>query len=123
MSVRVEGLNKTVRALQKVGAEADDLKDVFSEIAARGAELASSFAPRRTGRLAATVRGNRAKNKAVVAAGRARVPYAGPINYGWPARSIKPALFMQRADEALAPQAVALLEAGLNDVIRKAGLK
>jgi hypothetical protein len=120
--VKVEGLNQTVRALQKAGVEIADLKSVFSGIAAEGASLASSFAPVRTGRLRASVRGNKAKNKAVIAAGKARVPYAGPVNYGWPRRGIKPALFMQRADRTLQPRAVDMLEAGLDEVIRKAGL-
>lgn len=120
--VRVEGLNKTVRALEKFGADVADLKGTFSEIAAEGARLASSYAPRRTGRLAATIRGNKSKNKAVVTAGRARVPYAAPINYGWPRRHIRPALFMQRADAQLAPRAVTMMEAGLDEAARKAGL-
>lgn len=121
--VRVEGLNKTVRALQQFGVEVDDLKATFSAVAAEGARLASSFAPKRSGTLAATVRGNRAKNKAVVIAGRAKVPYAGAINYGWPARDIKPALFMQQADKTLAARIPGMLESGLDEAIRKAGLQ
>jgi hypothetical protein len=120
--VRVEGLNKTVRALEKFGADVADLKGVFSEIAAEGARLAATYAPHRTGRLSATVRGNKSKNRAVVTAGRARVPYAGAINYGWPRRHIRPALFMQRADAQLAPRAVTMMEAGLDEAARKAGL-
>jgi hypothetical protein len=88
--VRVEGLNKTIKALQGFGVEVQDLKDVFSSIAKEGARLASSFAPVKSGRLAGTVRGNKAKNKAVVIAGKAKVPYAGAINYGWPRRNIRP---------------------------------
>jgi hypothetical protein len=121
--VRVEGLNKTIRALQGFGVEVADLKEVFSGIADEGARLASSFAPKRSGRLSGTVRGNKAKNKAVVIAGRAKVPYAGAINYGWRRRNIRPALFMQKADAALAPRAVAMLEAGLDKAVGKAGLE
>lgn len=122
-SVQVEGLNKTVRALASVGADVNDLKDVFAGIADKGAQYASSFAPRRTGKLRGTIRGNRAKNKAVVTAGKARVAYAGAINYGWPKRSIAPALFMQRADAALAPVALKMLEDGIDTAITKAGLQ
>lgn len=121
-SVKVEGLNQTLTALQRFGVEAQDLKDVMSEIAAEGARLASSFAPVRTGRLRSTIRGNKAKAKAIVIAGRARVPYAGAINYGWQKRGIRPALFMQRADAALAPRAVEMLDKGLVKVIEKVGL-
>lgn len=120
---KVEGLNKTLTALQRFGVEAQDLKDVMGAIASEGARLASGFAPKRTGRLANTVRGNKAKAKAIVIAGRARVPYAGAINYGWKRRSIAPALFMQRADAALAPRAVEMLEKGLDGAITKVGLQ
>lgn len=121
-SVRVDGLNQTLTALQRFGVEAGDLKDVMSAIADEGAQLASSFAPKRSGRLSSSIRGNKAKAKAIVIAGRARVPYAGAINYGWPNRGIRPALFMQRADAALAPKAVQMLEAGIDQLIRREGL-
>jgi len=120
--VRVQGLNALTRDLQKLGAEVDDLKDVFSEIAKEGADRASSFAPVLTGRLRDTIRGNRAKNKAVITAGRARVPYAGAINYGWPARNITGALFMQKADAELSPRAVDMLDAGIDRIIERLGL-
>lgn len=120
--VRVEGLNALTRDLQKLGAEIDDLKDVFAEIAREGAAKASSFAPVLKGTLAADVRGNRAKSKAVITAGRASVPWAGPINYGWPVRNIAPALFMQRADEAMGPRAVQMLDEGIDKIINQLGL-
>lgn len=119
---KVEGLNKLTRDLQALGLDVDDLKDAFSAIAAEGAELAARYAPRRTGTLAGSVRGNRAKNKAVVSAGRARVPYAGPINYGWPARGIAAAGFMQKADQAMQPKALAQLEIEINRAITRRGL-
>jgi hypothetical protein len=120
--VRVEGLGRLTRDLEQLGLDVEDLKDAFGSIAAQGARLASSFAPHRTGRLAASIRGNRAKSKAVVTAGRARVPYAGPINYGWPARKIGPALFMQKADDAMRPRALDELEQAITAAIRRRGL-
>lgn len=122
MAVRVEGLNKVIKSLQALGVDVEDLKDGFAEIAAKGAEYAARLAPRRSGALAATVRGNRAKNKAVVTAGRAKVKYAGPINYGWPARNIRGSEFMQRADKQLEPEAVEMLEAALQKAITREGL-
>lgn len=121
--VRVTGLTAVVRALLELGLEVDDLKAAFSAIAAEGARRAAGFAPRRTGRLAADIRGNRAKSKAVVTAGRASVPYAGPINYGWPARNIAPAGFMQKADEAMQPFALKQLEDEINRQITRRGLR
>lgn len=123
VGTRVEGLNALVRDLRALGLETEDLKAAFAKIAERGAQLAAQLAPRRTGRLAADIRGNRATSKAVVTAGRRSVPYAGPINYGWPARNIAPSLFLQRTDQTLAPSAVQLLEDEINHQIRIRGLQ
>ncbi len=124
VSVRVEGLNALVRDLEAAGVELEDLKDVFADVAARGARFASSFAPKKTGRLARSVRGNRAKNKAVVAAGSARsVPYGGPINYGWEARGIAASSFMQRADAVVQDYAIKRLDKGINKLIKDKGLQ
>lgn len=119
---KVEGLTQVVRALQAAGVEVDDLKGAFSKIADEGARAASSFAPELTGRLAGDIRGNRAKSKAVVTAGRSSLPYAGPINYGWPAHNIAPSGFMQKADQVMQPRALHLLEAEINNALRRKGL-
>ena len=119
---QVTGLNQVVRALLAVGVEVDDLKDAFSTIAAEGARIAAGHAPVRTGRLAGDIRGNRAKSKAVVTAGRVSVPYAGPINYGWAARGIEPSGFMQKADKELGPKALRRLEDEINAAIKRRGL-
>ncbi|GAA0978205.1 hypothetical protein ENKNEFLB_02833 [Nocardioides aquaticus] len=119
---RVQGLTQVVRALQDLGVDVEDLKGAFSAIAAKGAGLASDFAPKKSGRLASDIRGNRAKSKAVITAGRSSVPYAGPINYGWPKRGIEAAGFMQQADQALQPTVLSELENEINDRIRARGL-
>jgi len=119
---KVEGLTKVVRNLQSLGLEVDDLKDAFSDIAREGAEVASRFAPRRSGALAGSIRGNRAKSKAVIAAGKARVPYAGAINYGWPKRGIAAQGFMQKADAVMRPKALQELENAINRKIKERGL-
>lgn len=122
LGFKVVGLNAVVRDLQAMGLEVEDLKAAFSAIAAEGAQVISGFAPRVSGRLAGDVRGNRAKSKAVVAAGRASVPYAGPINYGWPRRNIAANGFMQKGDAVMAPRAIQMLEAEINRQIRLKGL-
>lgn len=106
-----------------MGLEVDDLKDAFGDIAQTGASIASRLAPHRSGRLAGDVRGNRARSKAVVTAGRTSVPYAGAINYGWAAHGIAPSSFMQRADLELQPFALRRLEDDLNSKITRHGLR
>lgn len=135
MAVRVEGLNRVVRSLQQTGADLGDIKQVFAEIAAEGATIAARYAPARSGRLRATIRGNKAKNKAVVMAGRAKVRYAGAVNYGWksgyagtPRKSggwplgIKPAHFMAKADGELQERVPQMLEDGISKIIEGNGL-
>lgn len=120
---KVTGLSSVVRSLRALGAEVDDLKDAFSKIADEGARRASGHAPKLTGRLAGTLRGNRAQSKAVVTAGRSSVRYAGAINYGWSRRSIEPSHFMQKADAEMRPRAIEMLEDEINRQIARKGLK
>ena len=122
--VRVQGLSKVVRELKALGLDVQDLKDAFSKVAEVGKRNVERHTPRGlTGRLVASVRGNRAQSKAVVRAGRASARHAGPINYGWPKRNIRPALFMQRGDEDTRPEAVRLLEQDINRTIKRRGLR
>lgn len=122
MKVEVYGLKAVTRDLMLLGLDVGDLKDAFSKVAREGAQKAAGFAPKLTGTLAGDVRGNRAKNKAVVIAGRVSVPYAGPINYGWAARNIQGAFFMQKASDAMEPVALTVLEVEIDKAIVKRGL-
>lgn len=80
--VRITGLRETVRDLERLGVSVEDLKDAFGDISRDVAADASRIVPVATGSLQASIRPARNKNKAVVRAGTARVPYAGVINYG-----------------------------------------
>lgn len=122
VSVEVDGLRELVRGLEKAGVELDDLKDIFGTIAGYAAETAAPFTPRRSGALRATVRGNRAKNKAVVMFGRGKVKYAGPRIYGWPARNITGSATIARTDTVLEHQVPRLLDEGLDQLLTKIGL-
>ncbi|WP_235739036.1 hypothetical protein [Nocardioides alcanivorans] len=121
--VRVEGLTRATRALRSMGVEVNDLKDAFSRISTTGAGIAARFAPKKSGRLASNVRGNRAQSKAVIRAGGAAAPHAGPINYGWPKRGIKASGFMQRADREIEPYAVSMLNDEIDTLTKRKGLR
>lgn len=120
---KVAGLTGVVRDLLALGVEVEDLKGAFSTIAAEGAQVAAAAAPRRTGRLAGDVRGNRARSKAVVTAGRSSIRYAGVINYGWPARGIAASGFMQTASDVMEPRALGILADEVNKAIVRRGLR
>lgn len=122
-SVRVTGVREFVEACQRLGVSMDDLRAAFSAVAAAGASTAAAYAPKRTGTLASNVRGSHAAKKAVVRAGGALVPYAGPINYGWIARGIKGDGFMQRTDAVWRPVALERLKQELDRKIRQEGLE
>jgi hypothetical protein len=85
--VKVEGARALRRALREAGDDLSDLKDIHFQVAQFVAEVAYGTAPRRSGDLAETIRPNASKTRARVAAGNSKVVYAGPIHWGWPARS------------------------------------
>lgn len=118
--VRITGLGDTVRKLERLGVSTDDLKQAFGQIAEEVARDAGRIVPVQTGALAGTIRPARTKNKAVVRAGTgARVPYAGVINYGWPAHGITPTEFLTRPANSDLPQKSAAIERNLAALIRK----
>ena len=94
MKITVEGGASLMRTLKRAGADIDDMKDTNQRVARQVAAVASSLAPRRSGRLAGSVKGNRAVAQAVI---RSRLPYAGPIHWGWQSRGIRPNPFMVEA--------------------------
>lgn len=91
----VVGQKRFVQTMRKAGADMQELKDVNRQAADIALPAVRSLAPRgKTGRLAFSVRAGATQKAGVIRAGRKSVPYAGVINYGWPARRIKPRLFV-----------------------------
>lgn len=119
----VEGLRKTLRAMESAGVAAGDLKDLMGAIGQTVLAAARPRVPVRSGALEASLRAGRAKTKAVVRAGGARVPYAGVIHYGWPAHHIAPQPFLTDALAAEQRQVFSQLEEGLSELLRKKHLK
>jgi len=120
--VYVSGLREITRGFEKAGVDVEELKDVMGKVASEAADSMQAFVPTRTGALRASVRGNRAKGKAVVTAGKARVPYAAPIQWGWAKRGIKPAKFVERTDDVMETRSVQILEQGWADIAERNGL-
>jgi hypothetical protein len=88
-AVEVDGLRTLRRDLKKAGVSLQDLKEAHAAVAQQVVRAAAPRAPHRTGRLAASTRGSGQAGAAVVRAGRASVPYANPIHWGWGDRHIK----------------------------------
>jgi hypothetical protein len=124
------GLRELTRDLAAMGVAVRDLRAPFAELAARGAVIAAGLAPKRSGRLARSVRGTTGYNRATVSAGSSRVPYAGPESYGWHGRdrtgqrhSVQASGFIQKTLEMLAPTAEPTIRAALEKLIRERGLQ
>lgn len=118
-SVRVIGSKQLRASLKRAGLELDDLKAVNAAVAQLVAAAAASRAPQRSGRLAGSIRGNRAVSRARVMAGGSRLPYAGPIHWGWPARSIEANPFIRAAAVATEPAWTDRYERGVAAVLGK----
>ena len=102
-AVRVQGLSAFIRAMRDAEADLDELKDASQRAGTIVLNAATARAPRRTGRLAASGRVSRVARRAVVRFGSARVPYAGPIHWGWPRRHIAAQPFAIDAARATEP--------------------
>jgi hypothetical protein len=96
-TVKVEGLNNLVRTLTRAGVDLGDLKAANQKAGNIVAARARGDAPRKSGALAGNVRSARQARRARIMAGSSRVPYAGPIHWGWPARHISSQPFIAEA--------------------------
>lgn len=121
--VEVRGLDAMRRALRALGPEFSvALRLAHRDIANRiVAPAAAREAPRRSGTLAGDVRGLATQNAARVAVGRAAVPYANPIHWGWPRRNIAPNPFLQRAAELSRSRVQAEYEAAVSRSLSAVG--
>ena len=103
--IKITGLSEVQRNLRKLSTDALDLnKTEFLETNKQVAEIVinetKKYVPILNGALAAAIRNASTKKSAKVRAGNAAVPYAGPIHFGWPSRSIKPNTFLYEAIDA-----------------------
>lgn len=117
--VRVEGAQQLRRTLRAAGAELTDLKDANQAAAAYVAAVARPSAPRRSGRLGASVRGNRAAGRARVSAGGSALPYAGVIHWGWPDRNIQPQPWISEAAERTQPAWLSIYHKDVQQALNK----
>jgi len=111
--VEIRGLSRFRSTLKRAGADMADMKAVNQRVGDMVALVGASQAPRRSGNLAASLRGARQ-----VARARAYsdVIYAGPIHWGWPARNIRAQQFLLSAAIQTQPHWLALYERELQRI-------
>ena len=96
--LKVEGATALRRGLRGLPVEfRKRLAKIYKAAALAGVPTAKKEAPNRSGKLAGSVRALGSQREGRIAAGKAKVPYAGPIHFGWEARGIKPNQFLFRA--------------------------
>lgn len=123
--VRVDGARRLRSTLKKAGIDVrDDMKkahkDAASVVSRRAAHLApvSPGSPRhKPGQLKASIRPAGTQTAAIVRAGKKRVPYAGPIQWGWHKRNIKPTFFLTRAAHETEPEWLKSYEKKFNTIL------
>lgn len=82
-SIKVEGLQQTIRQLQALGADKGEIQNANYEAAQTLINQARPLVPVQSGRLRSTLRAGRGTMFAVARAGSNAVPYANPIHWGW----------------------------------------
>lgn len=117
VALRVDGLNALRRDLRKLPGGLADLKDVHQRVGQLVLPEASARAPKRSGRLAGSGRASRAAGRVSLLFGGARVPWAGPIHWGWPRRHIEPQPFAADAAQATEPAWLALYSVGIDQLV------
>ena len=119
-------------ALQKAMKEAGD--DMVAELKAGNKALgeivaarARQLVPVRSGALQKTIKATKSAGGAKVNAGTpsltSKVPYAGPIHYGWEARDIEARPFLSDALDDVRDEVVDAYDKMIADLLKKAGLR
>jgi len=95
--VRLEGLTTFLSTMQKAEQELAKLDSAHSRTSQMIASAAAAAAPRRTGRLASSVRASSGDKGGLV---EVTAAYAGPIEWGWPSRNVDATHFAMKAARA-----------------------
>lgn len=98
VGIRVEGARELSSRLARVSPDTAELKAGYREVADIVAKQARVEVPVKSGRLRDSIKPTTSARSAIVQAGSAtRVPYAGPIHFGWAKRHIKAQPFLYDA--------------------------
>lgn len=115
--VEVVGARRLRSTLRKAGKDLTVMKEANAAAAGIVLDDARRRAPVRTGALKSTLRSTGTTTSGIVRAGYKRLPYAGPIHWGWPARNIKPNPFVADAAAATQTRWVAAYEDGIQKAL------
>ncbi|WP_157985418.1 hypothetical protein [Lentzea terrae] len=120
IKAELEGMSEVVARLNSLGLKLTDIP-TMPVVAQRYAEVTASLAPKRSGFLAGKIKA--VKSKKNQAAARSSAKYSAVINYGNPKRNIRAQHFMNRADDVLAQELIALINKGIDQLIAEQDLQ
>lgn len=117
--LQIDGYSEVLRDLYLAGADSDDLKAITRPLAERIAATGRALAPKKSGRLAASIK---PKNSRVSVTVRtpARIKYAAPVHWGWDGES--GSQFLSKAEETHRAATYAGIEAGIDRLMQKHNL-
>lgn len=118
--LQLKGAAQLAKGLRQAGADLKDLRDINKQAAQIVAPAAKALAPRRSDRLARSIRAGATQKAGVVRAGNnSKVKYAGVINYGWPKHNIKATMFANKAAKNTEPQWTQLYADAVQKIINR----
>lgn len=119
----VEVIDRGVsRALAELSRRLDDLEVAWERIGGQVLDTIVPGVPVESGALVDDLKAEAGPEGLRIVVGEG-VPYAGVINYGWPARNIDGARFMDRAEPSLEEAAPDQLAQEIQDAIDALGLR
>lgn len=119
VKIQIDGAGKLRRQLKQAQDGISNLKAAHRELGELVGEQAARLVPVRSGLLKSTIRASGQASGAIVRAGYARVPYAGAIHFGWPARRIAPTPFLYAALDLRRDEVIAMYEDRVKDLIKR----
>jgi hypothetical protein len=123
VKVEVEGASAFRKAATAAGKEAvDDLKKANKAAAEVVKAAAIPLAPVLTGALRSSIRPAGTKTAGIVRAGKARIPWAPVVHWGWAARGIEPRPFMLDALDRRRDEVTERYATQVAEIVRKHGL-
>jgi hypothetical protein len=116
--VRVDGLGRAVSQLRKLGVDMGDMSATMHAVGE--VVVQATHLPKRTGKLAATLRAGKGKTKAVVKIGSARIAYGGLVEY---MRGKAPSgAYLNKARDSHRAEILSTFQAGIQTLIENNGL-
>lgn len=115
---QVKGGRQLRRTLREAGLDLSDLKDAHKRAADVARDRIASKAPEKSGRLKATIRSAGTKTAGIVRLGNnTKVPYAGPVHWGWAARNIPANPFASEGAQESEPQWLPIYQTYVDDTL------